>query len=201
MPNQSYHHGDLKAALISTGLKLLDQEGYEGFSLRKVAKACNVSQTAPYRHFKNKEELIAAITAEALQAFYDALEQAVTQYQEQPKQQLVEMGVAYIKFFVENPEYLRLLFLSSFEVKIKPFYQCIQKDQEVKDPFRTFYDTLNRFTEAYPTLAFSSNELLVYSWGLVHGIAILIANKDVPIEGDYLAFSRNIIENAFRPFA
>lgn len=54
MHNQNYHHGDLKAALIKEGLKILDREGYQGLSLRKMAKACNVSQTAPYRHFKNK---------------------------------------------------------------------------------------------------------------------------------------------------
>ena len=52
MPAQTYHHGDLKTQLIREGLKLLDAEGYQGFTLRKVAKLCGVSQTAPYRHFK-----------------------------------------------------------------------------------------------------------------------------------------------------
>ena len=198
MPNPNYHHGDLKAALIRTGLQLLDQEGYEGFSLRKVAKACNVSQTAPYRHFKNKEELIAAITVEALRAFNDTLEQAVKLHPEQPKKQLTEMGVAYIKFFVENPEYLRLLFLNNFKDKMQLFYQCDQYVPDAKDPFQTFYDTLVRYADAYPEQTIDRSELLLYSWGLVHGIAILIANKDVPMDGDYLTLSRSIIENGFK---
>lgn len=201
MPNQSYHHGDLKAELIRTGLKLLDQEGYEGFSLRKVAKACNVSQTAPYRHFKNKEELITAITVEALQAFNDALEQAVNLHPDNPKQQLTELGVAYIKFFVENPEYLRLLFLSNIKEKMKVYYQCDSSFCDGKDPFQTFYDTLMRYTAAYPELNINQDELLLYSWGLVHGIAILVASKDVPPEGDYLALSRRIIESSFKAMA
>lgn len=198
MPNQSYHHGDLKAELIRTGLKLLDQEGYESFSLRKVAKACNVSQTAPYRHFKNKEELITAITVEALRAFDDALEQAINIYPDNPMKQLTELGVAYIKFFVENPEYLRLLFLSNIKDKMAAFSQCDKSYCEGKDPFQTFYNTLVRYTAAYPGQNINQNELLLYSWGLVHGIAVLISSKDVPQE-DYLTLSRSIIEKACFP--
>lgn len=198
MPNQSYHHGDLKAALIRTGLQLLDQEGYEGFSLRKVAKACSVSQTAPYRHFKDKEDLIAAITVEALRAFNDALEQAVKLHPDDPKKQLTEMGVAYIKFFVENPEHLRLLFLNNFKDRMQLSYHCDQEEADSKDPFQTFYDTLVRYIGAYPEQNINRNELLLYSWGLVHGIAILIANKNIPMDGDYLALSRSIIENGFK---
>ena len=53
-----YHHGDLKECLIKAGLKLLVEEGVDNFSLRKTAAMCNVSHAAPYKHFKNKEELI-----------------------------------------------------------------------------------------------------------------------------------------------
>lgn len=198
MPNQSYHHGDLKAELIRTGLKLLDQEGYEGFSLRKVAKACNVSQTAPYRHYKNKEELIAAITVEAMRAFNEVLEEAVLKHPDDPRKQLTEMGVVYVKFFVENPEYLRLLFLSDIKDKMSLFYQCNRDASIRQDPFRTFYDTIARFISSNPGKPINQSELLLYSWGLVHGIAILVANKDVPLDGDYLELTRNIIENGFK---
>ena len=198
MPSKSYHHGNLKAALIRTGLQLLDQEGYESFSLRKVAKACNVSQTAPYRHFKNKEELIAAITVEALHDFNDALEQAVQLHPDHPKKQLTEMGVAYIKFFVENPEYLRLLFLNNIKERMQPSNQCGTESKDIRDPFQTFHDTLIRYLDAYPEENINREELLLYSWGLVHGIAILIANKDIHMDGDYLALSRSIVENGFK---
>jgi AcrR family transcriptional regulator len=198
MPNQNYHHGDLKAELIRTGLKLLDQDGYEGFSLRKVAKACNVSQTAPYRHYKNKEELIAAITVKAMYAFNEVLEQAVLKHPDNPRKQLTEMGVAYVKFFVENPEYLRLLFLSDIKDKMSIFYQCNRDASISQDPFRTFYDTIERVLSSNPGKPINQSELLLYSWGLVHGIAILVANKDVPLEGDYLELTRNIIENSFK---
>lgn len=55
---QSYHHKDLRKALIETGIELVSKEGVSAFSLRKVAAACGVSHAAPYSHFQNKEELL-----------------------------------------------------------------------------------------------------------------------------------------------
>ena len=57
----SYHHGNLRQALIDAGIKLINENGEENLSLRKVAAACDVSHAAPYAHFKDKEELIDAI--------------------------------------------------------------------------------------------------------------------------------------------
>ncbi|MBH1940419.1 TetR/AcrR family transcriptional regulator [Mobilitalea sibirica] len=197
MPNKSYHHGDLKAELIRTGLKLLDQEGYEAFSLRKVAKACNVSQTAPYRHFKNKDELIIAIAMEAMGAFNECLQKAVDQHPDNPKKQLTEMGIAYIHFFVENPEYLRLLFLSDMRYKMNEYF-CAHPEYFQNDhPFQTFFQTIERYKAAVPSSnqSLGKAELMLFSWGLVHGISILIANKEIPLEGDYLSMVRKIVES------
>ena len=58
---QTYHHKDLRNALIETGIQLVSTEGVNAFSLRKVAAACGVSHAAPYSHFQNKEELLEAM--------------------------------------------------------------------------------------------------------------------------------------------
>ena len=58
MDEKTYHNKNLREELIKKGLKLYNEVGYEGFSLRKVASLCGVSHNAPYRHFKDKEELI-----------------------------------------------------------------------------------------------------------------------------------------------
>lgn len=195
MVNENYHHENLKCELIKAGLKLLDEEGYEKFSLRKVAKACSVSHTAPYRHFKNKDDLIIAIALEALHEFDSSLQEAVTKYPNDVKSQLKEMGCAYVKFFVENPEYLRFLFLSDLSQHFKnENYETLKNGEQ---PLRTFYNAIERYqAENQNDAADSStdpNALALSCWGLVHGIAILIANKDFPYQGDYLELTRKIL--------
>jgi AcrR family transcriptional regulator len=192
MSDKSYHHGDLKAELIREGLLILDKEGYEGFSLRKVAKACNVSQTAPYRHFKDKNELIQAISLEALSKFNQCLEKAVEDNPDNPHKQLNEMGVAYIKFFVENPEYFRLLFLSDYQGKICVDFRSQTEHLTSDNPFYTFHKTVERVHAAFPDPPISLDEMTLSCWGLVHGISLLISHQDFKTDKNYLELVQNI---------
>lgn len=195
MPNQSYHHGDLKVELIQMGLKLLDQTGYEKFSLRKVAKACNVSQTAPYRHFKDKDELIVAIAMEATKEFDQSLKQALIKFPDDPKKQLKEMGIAYVDFFVKKPEYLRLLFFSDIKSKMN-IDSCLSENHFVDGhPFHTFFSAVERYKNNSPNETMLEKELMLYCWGLVHGISVLIANRDIPFEGDYSKLVSGIMDS------
>lgn len=197
MTNENYHHENLKSELIDKGLKLLDEEGYENFSLRKVAKACGVSHTAPYRHFKNKDDLIMAIALEALHKFNLSLQEAVDKYPNDLKSQLKEMGYAYVKFFVENPEYLRLLFLSDLSKHLENNENYKSMTNEAQ-PFMTFIKAIERYQSEKQNRQGKSvdpNELALSCWGLVHGMAILIAKNDFPFEGDYLELTRKILWN------
>jgi AcrR family transcriptional regulator len=194
MSDNNYHHGDLKAELIREGLLLLDKEGYDGLSLRKVAKACGVSQTAPYRHFKDKNELVEAIKAEALSNFNKHLEQAVDAYPDDPEKQLSEMGIAYIKFFVENPEYLRLLFLSNYQNKSCADFTNQPEHLTSGHPFKTYLNAVERYYKSDTNQPLEPDEIMLYSWGLVHGIAILVANNEVKLQKDYLTIVRKLFE-------
>ncbi len=196
MPTQSYHHGDLKTQLIREGLKLLDAEGYQGFTLRKVARMCGVSQTAPYRHFKNKDDLIGAITNHALDAFGSRLRAAVETHPEDPMAQLTEMGVAYVRFFAENPEYLRLLFLSDINLRMR--FTKDESCHEHTQSFSVLYDTIVGLKEAYPSISMTQDELVLYSWGMVHGISTLIAAGELPDTEETLQNAENVIRGIFR---
>lgn len=199
MPEKNYHHGDLKTQLIFEGLRLLDKEGYESFSLRKVAKACGVSQTAPYRHFENKDELIGAITQEALTAFGARLEAAIGQHPNDVTVQLREMGVAYIRFFAENPEYLRLLFLTDIELKSRfseKFQSCSHAEAHADRSFSVLEETVVRYKKAHPDERMSQEELVLYCWGLVHGISTLIAAGELPNNEATLALAERVIRSS-----
>ena len=193
--NESYHHEDLKSELIKNGLKLLDEEGYDNFSLRKVAKACGVSHTAPYRHFKNKDDLILAITLKAEHKFNSSLQEAINNYPNDIRSQIKEMGYAYVKFFIENPEYLKLLFRSDLSKHLD--HDHCETLKESVQPFGTFYNTIVRYQSENQSNGAASNTdlnaLVLACWGLVHGMAILIANKEFVYEGDYLELTRKIL--------
>ncbi len=194
MPEKKYHHGDLKLALIEAGISILNRDGYEAFSLRKVAKECDVSQTAPYRHFKDKEELIHAMIMHVMQQFNQSLEQAVKKYPDDPKSQLSEMGVAYIRFFVDNPEYLRLIFLNK-RPDMDKLGECPEYEILEGHPFATFFNALENYAKHAGDTGMDTDQLMLYSWGLVHGIAILIANREIPYQKDYMEVAEKLMWN------
>ena len=183
------------------------RQGYEGFSMRNVAKACNVSHTAPYRHFKNKDELILAIGAEAMAKFSQNLQTAVDRYPHDPGSQLKEMGYAYIRFFTENPEYLRLIFLSDITTRINSIGEnvndghCFTDQKGIEHPFEILYKAVERYRVVMQSISNSDIDqeaLVLYCWGLVHGISILISRKELPFQGDQLELARRYF--GIRPF-
>lgn len=191
MKKDAYHHGNLRNELIKTGLKLLNEDGYQNFSLRNVAKRCNVSHTAPYRHFKNKDELVAAITVEAIGKFDKALKEAVKLYPDDWEEQLREMGFRYVKFFVENPDYLHLLFLSDIRSYIASNEETIPQGSH---PFHTFFNCIIKLLAEKNVAQPDIHEAVMKNWSLVHGLAILISKREYPYDGDYLDLARRIIQ-------
>ena len=195
MESKSYHHGDLKAELVQKGLEMFDSDGYEGLTLRKVAKACGVSQTAPYRHFKNKDELIAEIMKHAMRAFNESLASALHKYPDSPANQIREMGVAYVRFFIDNPHYMRLLFLSDIRLASAEA-SCIEtKYLSDGHPFATFFSAIQRYKDATPDDNRDVGDLMIYCWGLVHGIAVLAVRHEIPEQYDVAALADRIIWN------
>ncbi len=191
MIKDSYHHGDLKTELIKKGLKILDEEGCEGFSMRKVATACNVSQTAPYRHFKDKNELIKAIAINAMHEFEENLERAFLE-EGDAKAQLKAMGRYYIQFFAERPEYMRLLFFSKVQDWMR---EAVKKECHCADehPYSALERAVKNYKSAYPNDERTEDELIVYCWGLVHGIAGLVVNGELPGDENALALVDRVI--------
>src|SRR5687767_2010801 len=93
---KSYHHGDLRRALVDAGLRLIAKRGVEGFTLRETARVAGVSQTAPYRHFPDKAALLAAVAEEGFRGMAEYMKAATAPHALDPARRFGELGVAYV---------------------------------------------------------------------------------------------------------
>ncbi|MCA9974251.1 MAG: TetR/AcrR family transcriptional regulator, partial [Anaerolineales bacterium] len=106
----SYHHGDLKNALIKAGIEILAKDGVGGLSLRKVAQRAGVSHAAPYAHFADKQALIAAISTEGFRQLYEQVLTVADAHAANPAQQLLEAAWTYVQFATHDPDQFKIMF-------------------------------------------------------------------------------------------
>jgi AcrR family transcriptional regulator len=105
----SYHHGNLRRALLDAALVAIGEEGPEGFTLRDVARRAGVSPGAPYRHFSDKNALLAAVAAECAERLGQTMDRAVRAAGDDPLETYRATGIAYLRFAVENPCHFRAM--------------------------------------------------------------------------------------------
>lgn len=181
MENKTYHHGDLKHALIETGIELLNDKGESGFSLRKVAALCGVSNAAPYAHFKSKEELLSAMKEHVTDEFMNVLQEVIRTYP-CDRNLITQMGKAYVTFFIRNPHYYSFLF-SQAEIVVDLNTEA--NTEKNYPPFTLFQQTVvqvMRKTNISPKQA--SNQVIAL-WALVHGLASIATMKNVFFRDDW----------------
>jgi AcrR family transcriptional regulator len=108
-PAQPYHHGDLRRALIETALELVTEEQDWAFSLREVARRAGVSHQAPYNHFPEKQDLLAAVAVVGFERLRDGMKRAIAGIDD-PEALVAEIGRTYVRLGLENPALYRLMF-------------------------------------------------------------------------------------------
>jgi len=109
---RTYHHGDLRRSLIDSALALVTEEQDWAFSLREVARRAGVSHNAPYNHFADKRDLLAAVATAGFSSLGERMLTATSGI-ERADSALVTSGVVYVTFGVENPAHYRLMFSSA----------------------------------------------------------------------------------------
>jgi AcrR family transcriptional regulator len=175
MSTSSYHHGDLKNALIKAGVKILAKEGVSGLSLRKVAKQAGVSHAAPYSHFADKQALIAAISTEGFKQLYIQIEEIRAAYKNKPKTLLVETAWAYMQFAFNEPDRFKLMFSSVLE-KEKEYPDYVESSRK---NFEQIVDVV-KVCQSAGVLHDDSPDLITVSvWSVVHGLVMLVLEGQI----------------------
>ena len=131
-PARGYHHGDLRQALVTAGLTLVEEGGADALSVREVARRAGVSSAAPFRHFPSRLALMTAIAEEAMRRFHAeflrALDAAAT---DDPMARFRAIGIAYLRWAFRNPTHFQVLSdrtLFDFEGAI----ELRRQDQEIR---------------------------------------------------------------------
>jgi AcrR family transcriptional regulator len=176
MERNKYHHKDLKKRIIREGTSLLARVGYGGFSLRQVAKNLGVSHAAPYRHFRNKEDLIIHIIKEVQDSFYESLNSSVLKYPDNPLEQLRDMGIQYILFSINNADLVKIIF---FNARNKDIASRVRS----KDSFKLLLDVVKRCKAKGLINASDTMLASLLIWGEVHGISSLLIEGNIAHEG------------------
>lgn len=175
MPAKSYHHGDLKNALIKAGVELLSKEGVSGLSLRKVAQHVGVSHNAPYSHFPDKQSLIAAISTEGFKQLYEELDTAISLYPDDPKRQIQEGAWAYVQFAMNNTDTFKIMFSGVLE-KEKEYPAFVEISSKT---FARVVDVVRACQEAGLLRAAPVELVAVAVWGQIHGIISLMLEGQI----------------------
>ena len=107
---RAYHHGDLHRALVDTAVRMIQKDGVQALTLRGVGARLGVSRTALYRHFDDKQALLAEVAAEGFKRFHEALATAVAAAEAVHGDPLAAMAAAYIRFARAHPSHYQTMF-------------------------------------------------------------------------------------------
>ncbi len=171
---RGYHHGNLREALIQAALDLIAEKGPTGFTFADAARSAGVSAAAPYRHFRDRDELLSDVATRGFVLFTAALEKAWEEGRPDPQTAFERLGRAYLAFARHEPAFYSAMFESGLPASNSP---------ELREAGERAYAVLRRASEALvATLPAKgrppASMVSFHVWALSHGVASLFARGD-----------------------
>ncbi len=166
---KSYHHGNLRAELLDTAIEQLRELGTDELSLRALARAIGVSQTAPYRHFADKSDLLVAMASRGYRNLLASLREAGKVAGNCPRDQLVAFAHAYVDYAGKHPQLFKLMF--------GPMVQPTDKHPELREVSKeTFLLVQQMLAQGIGEGIFKDQDVVYLAnagWAGIHGLATL----------------------------
>jgi AcrR family transcriptional regulator len=172
-----YHHGDLRAALVETAIGLIAERGVRGFSLAEASRRLGVSAAAPYRHFADRDELLAAVAVRSLQVFAAMVAEQTGDSQD-PSQRLARMTRAYVRFAAEHRPLFDTLYSAGLD---KTRYPELQRAWEPVDAFLGVVEEICGGDVA------AADALAAALEATAHGHAMLLLDSEPGADADAVA--------------
>jgi AcrR family transcriptional regulator len=165
----NYHHGNLRLALLDAAIDQIKEHGVEKLSMRGIARIVGVSQTAPYRHFEDKNHLLSEVATQAFTELYD-ISMAAIDPNVSPIKNIHATGLVYLQYAINNPEKYRVIFGSRIQNR-QSYPSMIEAGEK---SFQILIDQVERGIEAGDFIPGCALILANTLWTQVHGAASLI---------------------------
>jgi AcrR family transcriptional regulator len=195
----SYHHGDLRAALLDATVELLRRDGLDAVTLRSVARRAGVSEAAPYHHFPSKTHLLLAAAAQGFALLDRRMRAAVAAAGASAYARTVAAGCGYVEFALDEPGYFRLLF-GAHVVELAAHAEAGEVKQAGQSAAGVLRDLVAEVIAAH-ALRSEPRTLERIFWAQIHGVAWLLVEKELrpePSRAQALALAREGIETVLR---
>jgi AcrR family transcriptional regulator len=171
---RGYHHGNLKEALIRAALELIAQKGPAGFTFAEAARWAGVSPAAPYRHFRDRDELLADVARRGFEQFAATLEQAWDGGRPEPLAAFDRVGKAYLAFARTEPAYYSAMFEAGVPLDISP-----ELTAAGDRAFAVIRSACEKLIALMPPAGRPPALMMaLHIWSLSHGIASLFGRGD-----------------------
>jgi len=173
-PKRGYHHGDLKEALCRAALELVAEDGPRGLKLAEVCRRAGVSVAAPYRHFADKDALLAMVAERGFAQFAVSLERAAAKRKLGSLARLEALGLAYVAFARTQPEMFRVMFGAN-----SPKTECGERQAVASRAFGVFVHAIVECQKAQTLPRGEPEKIALAVWAHVHGLAALLLDAGV----------------------
>ena len=172
--SKRYHHGNLRDALIIAAAQLIEENASVDFAMIDAARRAGVSSAAPYRHFKDREALLEAVSEVAFLGLTETARSASESVPPGTEESIIGIGKAYIEFVTDHPQFYDLMWgdmgLRSIE----------SQDRDLKTSgFYILVDSVSKWCDSIGLHDYNALELAVKLWAIAHGLACLAMNQHV----------------------
>ena len=170
-PKAKYHHGDLREALIAAVHKLVVEQGADAVTLADACRLAGGSTAAPYRHFRDRDEVLAEVTARGYESLRDMAAEAISKHGEGSIEGITAMGQSYVAFAVEQQGLFRLMFGQNSALAEMPLV-----NETGNRCFDFVIEQVAKFC-AVNCVEGDANEIAIKLWTFVHGAASLLIDE------------------------
>ncbi|MDD4974128.1 MAG: TetR/AcrR family transcriptional regulator [Bacteriovorax sp.] len=186
----SYRHGNLREAILTTSLQVIEEVGVAGLSIREVAKKAGVTHQAPYRHFSDKEALLAALAQDGFEKMHQQISQSMAK-EIKPFEKLLKLGLGYFSWASEHPDHFRLMFSQNI-----PEFETSESLKIAADKILELVLSVVRENQEAKIIKIDETRSVARQlWAAIHGATLLFIDRQFKPLGNNIKSGQMLVTN------